>query len=489
MLTENIPLALTFDDVLLLPAHSEVLPDAVRLHTTLTEQIALHIPLMSAAMDTVTEYETAISMAINGGLGIIHKNMTISEQAKQVEWVKRAMTGVVQDPVTVEPSWTLADVRLIMTKYNISGMPVVENDRLVGILTDRDMRFERNSERLVRDVMTNAESLVTCAPGTLLEDAKKLMQQHKIEKLLVVGEEGDLQGLITFKDLQATTEHPNAVRDDQGRLRCGAAIGVGIDGLERAEALVNAGVDVLVVDTAHGHSQGVLDVAKKIRTLYPDISLIIGNVATPEATLACIEAGADAVKVGIGPGSICTTRIVAGVGVAQLTAIASCSKVAREHGIPIIADGGIKYSGDIAKAIAAGADVVMIGSLFAGTDEAPGEMVLYQGRSYKSYRGMGSVEAMEAGSKDRYFQQNRSNKRKKLVPEGIVGRVPYRGALTDNIYQMMGGLRAAMGYTGCGTIPIMKENARFTRITSAGLKESHVHDVIITKESPNYRLR
>lgn len=489
MLTENIPLALTFDDVLLLPAHSEVLPDAVRLHTTLTEQIALHIPLMSAAMDTVTEYETAISMAINGGLGIIHKNMTISEQAKQVEWVKRAMTGVVQDPVTVEPSWTLADVRLIMTKYNISGMPVVENDRLVGILTDRDMRFERNSERLVRDVMTNAESLVTCAPGTLLEDAKKLMQQHKIEKLLVVGEEGDLQGLITFKDLQATTEHPNAVRDDQGRLRCGAAIGVGIDGLERAEALVNAGVDVLVVDTAHGHSQGVLDVAKKIRTLYPDISLIIGNVATPEATLACIEAGADAVKVGIGPGSICTTRIVAGVGVAQLTAIASCSKVAKEHGIPIIADGGIKYSGDIAKAIAAGADVVMIGSLFAGTDEAPGEMVLYQGRSYKSYRGMGSVEAMEAGSKDRYFQQNRSNKRKKLVPEGIVGRVPYRGELADNIYQMMGGLRAAMGYTGCGTIPMMKENARFTRITSAGLKESHVHDVIITKESPNYRLR
>ena len=489
MLTENIPLALTFDDVLLLPAHSEVLPDTVRLHTTLTKHIDLHIPLMSAAMDTVTEYETAISMAINGGLGIIHKNMTISEQAKQVEWVKRAMTGVVQDPVTVEPGWTLADVRLIMTKYNISGMPVVENDRLVGILTDRDMRFERNSQRLVRDVMTNAENLVTCAPGTRLEEAKKLMQQHKIEKLLVVGEQGDLQGLITFKDLQATTEHPNAVRDDQGRLRCGAAIGVGIDGLERAEALVNAGVDVLVVDTAHGHSQGVLNVAKKIRNLYPDISLIIGNVATPEATLACIEAGADAVKVGIGPGSICTTRIVAGVGVAQLTAIASCSKVAKEHGIPIIADGGIKYSGDIAKAIAAGADVVMIGSLFAGTDEAPGEMVLYQGRSYKSYRGMGSVEAMEAGSKDRYFQQNRSNKRKKLVPEGIVGRVPYRGALSDNIYQMMGGLRAAMGYTGCGTIPLMKENARFTRITSAGLKESHVHDVIITKESPNYRLR
>ena len=489
MLTENIPLALTFDDVLLLPAHSEVLPDTVRLHTTLTKHIGLHIPLMSAAMDTVTEYETAIAMAINGGLGIIHKNMTISEQAKQVEWVKRAMTGVVQDPVTVTPDLTLADVRLIMTKYNISGMPVVDNHQLVGILTDRDMRFERNSERLVRDVMTNSENLVTCAPGTRLEDAKKLMQQHKIEKLLVVGEAGDLQGLITFKDLQATTEHPNAVRDAQGRLRCGAAIGVGVDGLERSEALVKAGVDVLVIDTAHGHSQGVLNVAKTIRNLYPDISLIIGNVATPEATLACIEAGADAVKVGIGPGSICTTRIVAGVGVAQLTAIARCSKVAQEHGIPIIADGGIKYSGDIAKAIAAGADVVMLGSLFAGTEEAPGDMVLYQGRSYKSYRGMGSVEAMEAGSKDRYFQQNRSNKRKKLVPEGIVGRVPFRGALADNIYQMMGGLRAAMGYTGCGTISLMKENARFTRITSAGLKESHVHDVIITKESPNYRLR
>ena len=315
------------------------------------------------------------------------------------------------------------------------------------------------------------------------------MQQHKIEKLLVVGEQGDLQGLITFKDLHATTEHPNAVRDSQGRLRCGAAIGVGADGLERAEALVKAGVDVLVIDTAHGHSQGVLDVAKQIRQTYPEISLVIGNVATPEATLACIEAGADAVKVGIGPGSICTTRIVAGVGVAQLTAIAECSKVAKAHGIPLIADGGIKYSGDIAKAIAAGADVVMIGSLFAGTDEAPGEMVLYQGRSYKSYRGMGSVEAMQAGSKDRYFQQNRSQSRKKLVPEGIVGRVPYRGALADNIYQMMGGLRAAMGYTGCATIPAMQQDARFTRITSAGLKESHVHDVIITKESPNYRLR
>lgn len=489
MLTENIPLALTFDDVLLVPAHSEVLPDTVSLHTTLTQKIDLHIPLLSAAMDTVTEHETAISMAINGGLGVIHKNMSIAEQAQQVQWVKKAMTGVVLDPVTVSPDLTLAEVQKVIAQYGISGMPVVADGKVVGILTDRDMRFERNPERLVRDVMTQAEDLVTCRPGTDLDEAKRLMQKHKIEKLLVVGEKQELKGLITFKDLQATTEHPNAVRDDQGRLRCGAAIGVGADGLERADALIQAGVDVLVIDTAHGHSQGVLDVAKVIRARYPNVALIIGNVATPEATLACIEAGADAVKVGIGPGSICTTRIVAGVGVAQLTAIASCSKVAKEHGIPIIADGGIKYSGDIAKAVAAGADVVMIGSLFAGTDEAPGEMVLYQGRTYKSYRGMGSVEAMEAGSKDRYFQQNRSQNRKKLVPEGIVGRVPYRGALSDNIYQMMGGLRAAMGYTGCGTISEMKDKARFTRITSAGLKESHVHDVIITKESPNYRLR
>lgn len=489
MLIEHPPLALTFDDVLLVPAHSEVLPDAVQLQTHLTKEVSLNIPLMSAAMDTVTEHETAIAMAINGGLGVIHKNMTIAEQAEQVQWVKRAMTGVVQDPVTITSTLTLATVQEKMQQYNISGMPVVDHDRLVGILTDRDMRFERDVTRLVREVMTPLERLVTCKRGTDLDEAKRLMQQHKIEKLLVVGEQGDLQGLITFKDLHATTEHPNAVRDSQGRLRCGAAIGVGSDGLERAEALVKAGVDVLVIDTAHGHSQGVLDVAKQIRQTYPNISLIIGNVATPEATLACIEAGADAVKVGIGPGSICTTRIVAGVGVAQLTAVAECSKVAKAHGIPLIADGGIKYSGDIAKAIAAGADVVMIGSLFAGTDEAPGEMVLYQGRSYKSYRGMGSVEAMQAGSKDRYFQQNRSQSRKKLVPEGIVGRVPYRGSLADNIYQMMGGLRAAMGYTGCATIPSMQQDARFTRITSAGLKESHVHDVIITKESPNYRLR
>ena len=489
MLTDSIPLALTFDDVLLVPAHSEVLPDAVHLGTCLARDIRLQIPLMSAAMDTVTEHQTAIAMAINGGLGVIHKNMTIQQQAREVALVKRAMTGIVQDPVTVHPEMTLHDVQVVMDQYNISGMPVVEDKQLVGILTDRDMRFERSLDRQVKEVMTGATQLVTCPPDTDLDTAKDLMQQHKIEKLLVVGTAGDLQGLITFKDLQAAKQHPNAVRDPQGRLRCGAAIGVGSDGFERAEALIQAGVDVLVIDTAHGHSQGVLDVAQKIRQRFPDVALIIGNVATPEATQACIDAGADAVKVGIGPGSICTTRVVAGVGVAQLTAIASCSKVAKSAGIPIIADGGIKYSGDIAKAIAAGADVVMIGSLFAGTDEAPGEMVLYQGRTYKSYRGMGSVEAMQAGSKDRYFQQNKGANTNKLVPEGIVGRVPYRGALSENIYQMMGGVRAAMGYTGCATIPEMQEKSRFTRITSAGLKESHVHDVIITKESPNYRLR
>lgn len=489
MLTDSIPLALTFDDVLLVPAHSEVLPDSVHLGTRLARDIRLQIPLMSAAMDTVTEHQTAIAMAINGGLGVIHKNLTIEQQAREVALVKRAMTGIVQDPVTVHPDMTLHDVQSIMEQYNISGMPVVEDNRLVGILTDRDMRFERSLDRRVKDVMTGATQLVTCPPETDLDTAKNLMQQHKIEKLLVVGTAGDLQGLITFKDLQAAKQHPNAVRDHHGRLRCGAAIGVGSDGFERAEALIQAGVDVLVIDTAHGHSQGVLEVAKIIRQTFPDIALVIGNVATPEATQACIDAGADAVKVGIGPGSICTTRVVAGVGVAQLTAIAGCSKVAKAAGIPLIADGGIKYSGDIAKAIAAGADVVMIGSLFAGTDEAPGEMVLYQGRTYKSYRGMGSVEAMQAGSKDRYFQQNKGANTNKLVPEGIVGRVPYRGALSENIYQMMGGLRAAMGYTGCGTILEMQEQSRFTRITSAGLKESHVHDVIITKESPNYRLR
>ena len=486
MLTDSVSMALTFDDVLLLPSHSEVLPSQVELSTQLTKKISLNIPLLSAAMDTVTEYQTAITMATAGGLGIIHKNMSIRAQAEQVLRVKRAMTGIVLEPITVRSDMTLLDVQVLLEEYNISGFPVVDDDQLVGILTDRDMRFERDHHKLVSEVMTPKAALITCSIGTDLGKAKSIMQRHKIEKLLVVDEEGGLDGLITFKDLQAATQHPNAIRDYKGQLLCGAAIGVGGDSLQRAQALVSAGVDVLVIDTAHGHSQGVLHATKEIRERYPNISLIVGNVATAEATRACIEAGADAVKVGIGPGSICTTRIIAGVGVPQLTAIANCSRVGKEYGIPIIADGGIKYSGDISKAIAAGADSVMIGSLFAGTDEAPGELVLYQGRTYKSYRGMGSVEAMQAGSSDRYFQGKES---KKLVPEGIVGRVPYRGALADNLFQMLGGLRASMGYTGSKNIQALQQDARFTRITAAGLKESHVHDVIITRESPNYRLK
>lgn len=489
MLEDVLPMALTFDDVLLLPGHSTVLPDQVNLHTRLTNNIRLSIPLVSAAMDTVTEAKTAIAMAVNGGLGIIHKNMSISSQVQHVQKVKRAMTGIVRDPVTISPQMTLETVRFLMQEHNISGMPVVEQDKLVGILTDRDMRFEKNWKRLVSEVMTQLDDLVTCTPDDALDldKAKDIMQKHKIEKLLVVGEKGDLQGLITFKDLQVATQHPQATRDNQGRLRCGAAIGATGDYIERAETLLQVGADVLVIDTAHGHSENVLQAMRNIRAKFPQASIIVGNVATAEATQACIEAGADAVKVGIGPGSICTTRVVAGVGVPQLTAISECSKITQKYGIPLIADGGVKYSGDIAKAIAAGADVVMMGSLFAGTDEAPGEIVLYQGRSYKTYRGMGSVDAMQAGSKDRYFQDARKSTNK-LVPEGIVGRVPYRGSLSDNIYQMTGGLRSAMGYTGCGSIEELQKKSRFTRITSAGLKESHVHDVIITQESPNYHM-
>ncbi|MEC7986256.1 MAG: IMP dehydrogenase [Myxococcota bacterium] len=483
MLRADVPLALTFDDVLLQPAHSQVLPSDVSVKTNLSTKLKLNIPLISAAMDTVTESRTAVAMAREGGLGIIHKNMSIAAQAKEVKKVKRAMTGVILNPITVRPGSTLEEAQSLMHTYMISGLPVEEEGRLVGILTSRDLRFERNLKRPVSEVMT--QELVTCRPGTNMEDAKDLMQTHKIEKLLVVNTDGLLHGLITFKDLQAAQENPSAIRDSDGRLLCGAAIGVGGDAQPRAAALVEAGVDVLVIDTAHGHSQGVLDAARNIRQQYPNICLIVGNIATEAAAKALIDIGADAIKVGIGPGSICTTRIVAGVGVPQLTAIANCSKVAKQHNVPVIADGGIKYSGDVAKAIAAGADCVMIGSLFAGTEEAPGEMVIYQGRSYKSYRGMGSVEAMQAGSKDRYFQNNSP----KFVPEGIVGRVPYRGTLADNIYQLIGGLKAAMGYTGCSSVPMMKEKAEFVRITSAGLKESHVHDVIITKESPNYRLK
>ena len=481
MFADSIPLALTFDDVLLQPSHSCVLPDEVDLSTHLCRTIPLNIPLLSAAMDTVTEADTAIAMAQAGGLGIIHKNFSVSDQADQVLIVKRAMTGMILSPVCVNAESILEEAQHLMRFHGISGLPVVDNQQLVGILTSRDLRFERNLKQKVKEVMT--KELVTCPPGTDLERAKDLMQMHKIEKLLVVDEQGALQGLITFKDLEAARKHPKAIRGSDGRLLCGAAIGVGADMLERAAALVAAGVDVLVVDTAHGHSQKVIDSAKIIRQKYPKICLIVGNVATASATRMLIEAGADAIKVGIGPGSICTTRVIAGVGVPQLSAIANCAKEAKGSGVKIIADGGIKFSGDIAKAIAAGADCVMIGSLFAGTEEAPGEMVIYQGRTYKSYRGMGSVEAMQAGSKDRYFQ----SKSPKLVPEGIVGRVPYRGSLDENIFQLMGGLRASMGYTGCPNIASMKEDAQFVRITSAGLKESHVHDVIITKESPNYR--
>ena len=480
MLTSDVPFALTFDDVLLQPAHSQVLPYETDIKTVFTSKIPLHIPLLSAAMDTVTESQTAIAMAREGGLGVIHKNLSIEKQMQEVRIVKRAMTGMVLEPVVVHPDATLREAKSLMLNFGISGLPVADDNNLVGILTSRDLRFERNLEQAVREIMT--KDLVTCPPNTSHEQAKDLMQQHKIEKLLVVDDQ-KLLGLITFKDLQAASQNPNANRDVNGRLRCAAAIGVGDDCLERTESLLRVGVDALVLDTAHGHSQKVLDRAKEIKHAFPDAQLVIGNVATPEATLACIEAGACAVKVGIGPGSICTTRVVAGVGVPQLTAIANCSKVARQKGIPIIADGGIKYSGDIAKAIAAGADSVMIGSLFAGTEEAPGELVLYQGRTYKSYRGLGSVEAMQSGSKDRYFQSSA----RKFVPEGIVGRVPYRGTIADNIFQMLGGLRSSMGYTGCASIKEMQEKSRFVRITNAGLRESHVHDVIITKESPNYR--
>jgi IMP dehydrogenase len=490
MLTRDLTLALTFDDVLLVPAQSSVLPNEVDVSTVLHPRLRLRIPLVSAAMDTVTESATAIAMAREGGMGILHKNMSVAHQAREVARVKKAMTGVVSDPVVLGPGDSLRDAMRRMREHDISGLPVVHQGRVVGIITDRDLRFERRLDRRVDEVMTPEGSLVSCPPGTDLETAKDLMQANKIEKLLVIDADGGLSGLITFKDVQAAQRHPNATRDGLGRLVVGAAIGVGGDRDERASALVEAGADALVIDTAHGHSLAVLDAARAIRARYPEIVLIVGNVATAEATRACVEAGADVVKVGIGPGSICTTRIVAGVGVPQLTAVAECAEAAHSLGATIIADGGIKYSGDVAKAVAAGADAVMIGSLFAGTDEAPGEMVLYQGRTYKTYRGMGSVEAMRAGSSDRYFQEggDREGESRKLVPEGIVGRVPHRGSLAENLYQLVGGLKSAMGYTGCGDVPTMQANARFVRITSAGLRESHVHDVIITKESPNYRL-
>ncbi|WP_251422911.1 IMP dehydrogenase [Veillonella agrestimuris] len=472
---------LTFDDVLLVPAASDVLPHQVDLTTQLTKDITLNIPMISSGMDTVTESRMAIAMAREGGLGVIHKNMSIEEQAHEVDKVKRSEHGVIVDPIFLSPQNLLSDAEELMAKYKISGVPITEHGKLVGIITNRDMRFETDLSKSIGECMTK-EGLVTAPEGTSLEAAKAILSQHRIEKLPLVDNDGNLKGLITIKDIEKATKYPNAAKDGSGRLLVGAAIGVSGDMQDRLDALVAAKADVIIVDTAHGHSAGVLRTIKDLKAAYPNLPVIAGNVATAAGTEALIEAGADAVKVGIGPGSICTTRVIAGIGVPQITAVYESAQVARRYGIPIIADGGIKYSGDIAKAIAAGANVVMMGNILAGTDESPGETVIYQGRSYKVYRGMGSLGAMKLGSKDRYFQAEA----KKLVPEGIEGRVPYKGVLADTIFQMVGGLRASMGYCGCHTIQEMIENTQFIQITAAGLKESHPHDVSITVEAPNY---
>ncbi|WP_400164360.1 IMP dehydrogenase [Brevibacillus sp. TJ4] len=473
---------LTFDDVLLIPAKSEVLPRDVDLRTKLSEAVTLNIPLISAGMDTVTESALAIAMARQGGIGIIHKNMTIEQQASEVDRVKRSESGVITNPFSLTQNHTVADADALMGKFRISGVPIVdEGNHLIGILTNRDLRFVHDFSIPIKDVMTK-DDLVTAPVGTTLQQAEAILQRHKIEKLPLVDEQNILRGLITIKDIEKNIQYPNAAKDLHGRLLCGAAVGVSGDTFERAAALVEAGIDVLVVDTAHGHSKGVIDTVKEIRKTYPQLTIVAGNVATGEATRELIEAGASVVKVGIGPGSICTTRVVAGIGVPQITAINDCAKVARQYNIPIIADGGIKYSGDLTKAIGAGASAIMIGSLFAGTEESPGEFEIYQGRRFKVYRGMGSIGAMKAGSKDRYFQENEQ----KLVPEGIEGRVPYKGPLSDVVFQLVGGLRAGMGYCGTKTIDELIENSQFIRITGAGLRESHPHDVQITKEAPNY---
>ena len=477
--------AITYDDVLLVPAHSTVLPRETDVRTKLTRHIELNIPLLSAAMDTVTESEMAVALAREGGIGILHKNMTIERQAGEVDRVKRSESGMIQKPITLEPERTVADAMEMMKKYSISGIPIVKENKLVGILTNRDLRFEPNLDLKVEHVMTNG-SLITAPVGTTLEEAEVLLQKNRIEKLPIVDKNGTLKGLITFKDIQKKKRHPHACKDMHGRLRVGAAVGVTSDTMERVHELVSAGVDVIVVDTAHGHSEGVLVMLKRVKKKF-DIDVIAGNVATAQATRDLIKAGADAVKIGIGPGSICTTRVIAGVGVPQVTAIMECSKAAEKSRVPVIADGGIKQTGDIAKAIGAGADSVMIGGLFAGVDESPGEKVLYEGRSYKMYRGMGSLEAMRAGSKDRYFQDVEDDIQK-LVPEGIEGRVPYKGNLSETVHQMIGGLRAAMGYCGSRTISDLKKKARFVRVSDAGLRESHPHDINITKEAPNYHL-
>jgi IMP dehydrogenase len=478
--------ALTFDDVLLVPGASDVLPKQVSLTTQLTREIELAMPIVSAAMDTVTEHATAICLAQHGGIGIIHRNLTVHEQAAEVDKVKRSESGMIVDPITLPPDRTIRDAMDVMARYKISGVPITQGGKAVGILTNRDLRFVKDASRPISSVMTK-DALVTVPPGTTRERAKELLHEHRIEKLLVVDSTGALRGLITIKDIEKSERFPHASKDALGRLRCGAAVGAGPDDVARAQALVNAGVDVIVVDTAHGHSTGVLEMIAALRRTFPELPIIGGNVATAEGAEALVKAGVSGVKVGVGPGSICTTRVVAGVGVPQLTAVMDAARTAARVGVPVIADGGIKFSGDMVKALAAGASCVMIGSLFAGTDESPGEVILYQGRSYKVYRGMGSLGAMAEGSKERYFQGDVEDNRK-LVPEGIEGRVPYRGGLSSSIHQMLGGLRAGMGYCGAATLADLRANARFVRISQAGLAESHVHDVIITQEAPNYRI-
>jgi IMP dehydrogenase len=486
MLDDTVVDAYTFDDLLLVPAESNVLPRDIDTATMLTNNIKLNIPIISAAMDTVTESRTAISLAQEGGIGIIHRNMSIGQQVVEVDKVKKSESGMIVDPITIEPDRKVKDALELMNHYHISGVPVVKDKVLVGILTNRDLRFENDLEQTVSQVMTK-ENLVTVSSSNIsLEDSKKLLHKHRIEKLLVVDEHYRLTGLITIKDIEKIKKYPISCKDSLGRLRVGAAVGI-VDREERIDALLTAGADVIVIDTSHGHSTGVLDAVRATKKNFPKCELIAGNVATSEGTLALIKAGVDAVKIGVGPGSICTTRIIAGVGVPQMSAIRDAYKIGKAHNIPVIADGGIKYSGDIVKALAAGAHTVMIGSFFAGTEESPGETVLYQGRSYKVYRGMGSLEAMKMGSKDRYYQDEQESNAK-LVPEGIEGRVPYRGPISAGIHQLMGGIKAGMGYVGCRTIPELHQKARFVKITSAGLRESHVHDVIITKEAPNYWL-
>jgi IMP dehydrogenase len=476
----------TFDDLLLIPGHSAVLPGEVDVRSRLSRNIQLSVPIVSAAMDTVTESATAITMARHGGIGFVHKNMSIERQALEVEKVKKSESGMIVDPISIEPGRKLYEVLEIMSKYRISGVPVVKKGKLVGIITNRDLRFETNLDQTVEAVMTK-DNLATARPGITLEESKAILHERRIEKLLVVDDEGKLVGLITIKDIEKIKKYPYACKDELGRLRVGAALGVGADMEERAERLIVANVDVVVVDTAHGHSEGVIQAVKTLKKKFSRLEVVAGNVATAEGTRSLAEAGADAVKVGVGPGSICTTRVVAGIGVPQMTAIMECAEEARKWGIPIVADGGIKYSGDVTKALAGGADSVMIGSLFAGTEESPGETILFQGRTYKVYRGMGSIEAMKEGSKDRYFQ-NDVESEKKLVPEGIVGRVPYRGPLAETVYQLVGGLRAGMGYLGSTNIQELQTKPNFMQITAAGLRESHVHDVIIIKEAPNYRV-